>query len=335
MKNGYLAVVLALTACSMPANGPIAPSGLPAASRGLQTGRPAFTAQRCPASVVYATSGVRRDVEIFDRSNLTAGPCGHVTGLSLPVGIFVDAQEHLWVADASLRAVFEFERGKRAPVRQLSDPNGEPKDVVVDDASKNVYVVEYRNDFDANALVEVYTAGSDVPSASLRDPDATHGAYGALDSDGNLYVSYTTDENKGQVDRWMKGGGEPQSLQLTLVSPGGIATNADGSLAVCDTFAYRCGVVEPGSHALSHVFGHMGLRDGGLSPNKAPWIMPQALALDRSGRTAYVVGNSITSWRYPGPARRPNHLPMVQAKIPGNGAGGIAVSPPARPGAAF
>lgn len=335
MKHGCFAAILALTACSMPATGSNAPFAAPDRTRVLRMGHPAFTAARCPASVVYATSGERRDVEIYDRSNLNAGPCGHVAGLSSPRGIFVDAQQHLWVADAALHAVFEFARGMRAPLRQLDDPSGEPKDVVADDASKTVYVIEYANGFDSSVLVEVYAPGSNVPTAALRDPDSAHGAYGALDSAGNLYVSFTTLENKGQVDRWNKGAGDPQSLQLSLVSPGGLATTADGSLAICDTFAYRCGVVAPGSHALSHVFGHMGLRQGGVVPNKPPWIMPDAVALDRSGRTAYVVSNSLTSWRYPGPVQRPNHLPVAQVKIPGGGDGGVAVSPAARPGAPF
>lgn len=289
----------------------------------------------CPNSVVYVDAPANQAIEIYDRLNLPAGPCGKITGLLSPQGLFVDSKANLWVADASSRSVYEFKPGQNAPVRQLSDPNGEPYAVALGERSGTVYVSEYSNDFDASTLVEIYAKGSTSPTGSLRDPAAAHGGYVAVDNAGNVYGTFQNQANKGQVDRWNGGTGTPENLGFSLVSGGGIATTADGSLAVCDPFAFRCGIFASGATKMAHVFGHMGRKDGGIVPNKLPLIMPQALALSHSQRIAYVVSNSLTNWRYPGPLDRPNHLPIVQVKIPGGGGQGIAVSPASPPGAPY
>lgn len=302
-----------------------APAGLPAQIRSDASG--------CLQSVVYVAG--RDSIKIYDQTHFQSHPCGTISGLTAPQGLMVDTKGNLWFADPFGQKVYKFAPGAHAPALALSDPNGVPAAVAIDDASGTVYVTEYQNNVDASTLVEVYANGSTTPTGTLGDPDARNGGFGALDDHGNLYVSFMTQSNKAQVDRWIGGSGSPENLGLKLISAGSIVTTSSGALAMCDPADFRCGIFEPGSTKMSHVFGHMGFgRHGGVKPNKAPWIIPEALALDYTEHRAYVAGGSVTKWAFPGPGNRPNHLPLVEIKLPGrdNPAGGIAVSPASRPG---
>ncbi len=293
-----------------------------------------YDAGTCPSSVVYVVSDYDAAIKIYDRAALDAGPCGSVTGFSLPQGLFVDSKRGLWVADAAAQKIYRFVPGTRGPVVTLSDPNGTPYAVAVEPSSGTVYVTEYKNNNDPHTLVEVYANGSTTPTGSLSDPNGRNGGYAAVDNAGNLYVTFMTQANTGQVDRWIGGAGTPEDLGLKLVSAGGIVTTASGALAVCDTYHSRCGIYKRGSTKISHVFGHMGHGSGGIETDKPPWLFPEALALDRSEQRAYLTANTLSVWKFPGPKSRPNHLATEEIKVPDGGADkGIAVSPASRPGA--
>jgi DNA-binding beta-propeller fold protein YncE len=234
-----------------------------------------------------------------------------VTGFESPQGLFVDAQRGLWVVDAGAKKIYRFLPGAVTPIETLSDPNGTPLAVAVEPRSGTVYVTDYANSVDAHTLVEVYANGSTTPTGSLDDPNARNGGSDAVDNGGNLYVTFMTLDNKAQVDRW-----------------------SHGALAVCDPFDFRCGIFEHHSTRMSHVFGHMGLPMGKFQSDKPPWLNPEALALAPNQRQAYVVANTLSVWRFPGPKNRPNHRPIDEIKVPNGGANeGIAVSPASPPGA--
>jgi hypothetical protein len=321
------AAIIATAACSSNPSSSLSPSAGNAVTPAAR-----HNAAGCPKSVVYVISNYTASVQIYDRSHLKGGPCGTITGFQLPQGLFTDSKDNLWVADAGARQVYEFAPGAAMPMRSLSDPNGEPSDVTVDERNGTVYVTEYKNDVDPSTLVEVYANGSNTPTGTLSDSDARNGGYDAVDNHGDLYVTFMTQENKAQVDRWFGGVGSPQNLGLSLISDGEIVTTKTGALAICDPFAFRCGLFQTGSNEMSHVFGHMGFGRG-IVPNKPPWLHPDAVALDRNEDRAYVAADSLTLWTFPGPVHRPNHLPLVEIKVPQGGAGvGIAVTPASRPG---
>jgi sugar lactone lactonase YvrE len=329
---GAMFAAAAIAACSAWTPSSLAPNSAQSVAQAAGT---RFDSAGCPASVVYIVSNGNRSIEIYDASNLGAGPCGSVTGLSSPQGLFVDSKGNLWVVDAVSQQIFEFAPGKKNPAVTLSDPNGVPNDVVVDETSGTAYVTEYQNNVNPRTLVEVYPKGSTLPTGSLSDPNARNGAYDTVDNKGNLYVTFMTQDNKAQVDRWIGGAGSPQNLGLQLVSSGGIVTTASGSLAVCDPFAFRCGSFPRGSTTMSRVFGHMGRFSEGVGPDKPPFLHPDTLALDRDEHLAYVAATSLTTWKFPGPNHRPNHLPLVEIRIPGDAGQGVAVNPASPPGAPY
>jgi hypothetical protein len=327
---GVAAAMAGLAACSSGGSSALAPAS-------AQNGAAARTQSAgCPATIVYVVSNGSHSIDIYNQGHLKAGPCGSITGLTAPQGLFADSKGDLWVADAFARQTYEFVPGMNTPALTLSDPNGEPNAVTVDEKSGTVYVTDYQNSASPQTLVEVYAKGSTTPTGTLSDPNARNGGFDALDNQGNLYVTFMTQSNKAQVDRWMGGTGTPKNLGLKLVSAGAIVTTASGTLAVCDPFAFRCGEFAPGSTKMSHVFAHMGRgATSGPIPDKPPFLHPDALALDRGEQHAYVAATSLTMWKYPGPANRPNHLPQVQIPVQGDAGQGIAVSPPSRPGAPY
>lgn len=332
MKSALLALTITgLAACSATTSAPVGPLG----------GQTSFSrvhadTASCPAAVAYIVGSYNSAVQVYDRANLHAGPCGTIGGFQSAQGLFVDSKGNLWVSDATAKKTYEFAPHGDSPTLTLDDPNGVPVAVAVDEGSGNVYVTEYKNDFDSTTLVEVYAGGSTTPTSSLSDPDARNGGFDAVDDHGNLYVTFMTQNNKAQVDRWIGGTGTPENLGLMLVSAGGIVTTRSGALAVCDPYDYRCGIFARGSTKMSHIFGHMGRRSrGAISPDKPPWLVPFALALDRRESHAYVASESLTKWRYPGPAHRPNHRPEVEIRTLGLSSMGIATSPASRPGAPF
>ncbi len=328
-----------VAACAAAGSSSVAPAPLHALAQTTHlsshaAGRVRADAAQCPASVQFVVSSYAASVEIYDPAHLKAGPCGSITGFGDPQGLFVDAAGNLWVADAAAKQVFAFAPGAQTPALTLADPSGVPVDVAVDATSGTVYVTDYQNSVDAHVLVEVYAKGSTTPTATLSDPEARNGGYDAVDDHGNLYVTFMTQSNKAKVDRWAAGAGDPQDLHLALVSDGGIATTANGALAVCDPFDFRCGVFERGATTMSHVFAHMGRRIRGPA-DKPPWLHPDTLALDRNEHFAYVVSETLSSWRYPGPPNRQNHRPLTEIKVPGLAGQGIAVRPAARPGSPY
>jgi hypothetical protein len=324
-----------ITACSSSLS---ASSIAPTTSQASSSHVRANTTQ-CPSSVVYVDSSQRGSVVVYDRRDLHANPCGEIIGVTEPEGLFVDSKGNLWVADAGAKQVYKFKPGNTTPSVTLDDPNGVPNAVTVDEKSGTVYVVEYQNNSDATTLVEIYAAGSTTPTGTLHDPEARNGGYVAVDSQGNVYASFMTQSNKGQVDRWMGGSGQPENLGLRIVSDGAIVTTHSGALGICDPYWYRCGIYERGSTKISHIFGHMGWphhqHSKRIVPNKEWWLVPFGLALDRGEHNAYVTSESLSHWRFPGPLRRPNHRPDVEIEVPGVAGNGVAVYPASRPGAPY
>jgi len=319
--------IAALPACSSLGSAPLAgPQSAGAQAR-------ADSAQ-CPTAVVYAVKGGSGTIAIYERDHLRHAPCGSISGVGSAQGLFSDSKGDLWVADSANARVYEFAPGTKSPTLTLSDPNGVPSDVTIDETSGTAYVTEYQNNLNAQTLVEVYAKGSTLPTATLGDPNARNGGFGAVDNQGNLYVTFMTQSNKAQVDEWIGGTGTPRNLGLQLISAGAIVTTKSGGLAICDPFAFRCGIFAPGSTKMSNVFGHMGRR-GGIGPDKPPFLHPNALALERDERRTFVSANSLTEWDYPGPRHRPNHLPRVEIQVPGGAGSGIAVRPASLAGAPY
>ncbi len=323
----FVSIVVSLSALTACAGGSTLYAGVPASNARMD-------ATGCGKSVVYVTS-YNNSVYIYDQMHNSQTPCGQITGVTNPQGLFVDKKRNLWVAvsgncKTQFSSVLEFAPGNSTPIKTLQDPAGSATDVAVDNASGTVYVTNF---FDYsqgcasgnNGAVEVYANGSTSPTSTLTDPKMTYAFNDAVDDKGNLYVTYldvTGISGTGRIDEWSGGSGSPTDLGITLQAPGGIETTANGALLVCDQ-SVACGDFEPGSTTMTNLFA-----------TKTPGAF--GVALDKHEKHAWVENSNASAgqlqqYKYPGPHRRAKQSIVV----PGGGYAGVAVSPAAREGAPY
>jgi hypothetical protein len=335
------AIVLALpslAACGGPS--PSSFSAAPPLTRDRTTGAipassgPRMDASACGRSVVYVTS-YNNSVYIYDQMHNANMPCGQITGVTNPQGLFVDKQRDLWVAisgncKTQFSSVLEFAPGNSTPVKTLQDSAGSASDVAVDNASGTVYVTNFFNYTNGcisgnNGVVEVYANGSTSPTATLSDPHMNYAFNDAVDNNGNVYVTYLElngPSGSGKIDEWLGGSGSPVDLGITLQAPGGIQTTSTGALLVCDQ-SVACGDFAPGFTTMTDLFA-----------TKNPGSF--GVALDRREKHAWVENPGVSSgqlqqYKYPGPDKHPKK----SITVPSGGYAGVAVSPAAPQGSPY
>ena len=328
-----VAASAATSACSGPLAGPPGPSLSPSAGRPPASARlPRMAASGCGKSVVYVTS-YDNSVYIYNRKATT--PCGRITGLVNPQGLFVDRHRDLWVAVAGdcknqFSSVFEFAPGATTPIKTLTDPTGPATDVAVDNKSGTVYVSNFFGYTQGcisgnNGVVEVYAGGATYPTGTLSDANMNYAFNDAVDNQGNLYVTYLKlngPTGSGRIDEWTGGSGSATDLGITLEAPGGIQTTKSGALLVCDQ-AVACGDFAPGSTTMTNLFA-----------TQSPGAF--GIALDKHEHNAWVENGSLSGgqlqrYHYPGPDKHAKE----SISVPNGGYAGVAVSPPAPQGAPY
>lgn len=291
-------------------------------------------ASGCGTALVYVTS-YNNSVYIYDQTHNGKTPCGQITGVTNPQGLFVDRHHNLWVAISGdcknqFSSVLKFAPGNPNPIKTLQDSAGSAQDVAIDNKSGTVYVTNFFNYTKGcasgnNGVVEVYAHGSTSPTGTLSDPHMNYAFNDAVDNHGNLYVTYLElngPTGSGRIDEWNGGSGSPTDLGITLQAPGGIQTTASGALLVCDQ-AVACGDFAPGSTTMTNLFA-----------TKSPGSF--GVALDKRERHAWVENPGLSNgqlqrYKYPGPDARA----LEKITVTGGGYAGVAVSPAAPQGAPY
>ncbi|MBV8532053.1 MAG: hypothetical protein JO104_12115 [Candidatus Eremiobacteraeota bacterium] len=309
-----------LAGCALPLN---TASAVPESAAGS---RPLMKASACGPSVVYVTS-YNNSVYIYDQAHNGKMPCGQITGVTNPQGLFVDKQHNLWVAisgdcKTAFSSVLEFAPGGTTPIKTLQDPDGSATDLAVDNATGTVYVTNFFNytkgcASGSNGVVEVYAGGSTTPTSTLGDSHMNYAFNDAVDDHGNLYVTYLElngPTGSGHIFEWHDGSGSPTDLGITLQAPGGIQTTKNGALLVCDQLV-ACGDFEPGSTTMTKLFATKTSGSFGV-------------ALDKHEKHAWVENparsaGQLQRYAYPGPDKRA----LESITVPGGGYAGVAVSP--------
>jgi DNA-binding beta-propeller fold protein YncE len=292
---------------------------------------PRMNASGCGSSVVYVTS-YNNSVYIYDQRRNHKTPCGQITGITNPQGLFVDKHRNLWVALAGncrtqLSSVLEFAPGGTTPIETLQDSEGPATDVAVDNSSGTIYVTNFFNYSTGcasgnNGVVEVYAGGSTTPTSSLSEPNMNYAVNDAVDNAGNLYVTFihlNGPTGNGQIDEWV-GGLSLHNLGITMQAPGGIQTTFSGNLVVCDQ-SVACGDFAPNQTHMMNLFA-----------TKNPGAL--GIALDKAEKHAWVVNpgtGQLQRYAYPGP----DSHPMQSITVPNGGYAGVAVSPPSPEGAPY
>lgn len=230
-------------------------------------------------------------------------------GISFPIGLAMDANGHLWVANVNGGNVTSYAPGTNAPIggdtisAGLSAPQG-----LAFDSTGNLWVAD-----GGNNTIAAYVPGTntqisgDTISAGVAGPQDI-----AFDAAGNLWVANTADANV------IAYSSSPTRAQITadtitagLASPDGIAINAGGLVWVADQNNSTVTSYTPGSNSVVTTIAT------GVS-------VPQDVRFDATGRmwVANQLGGTVTAYA-PGTT-----TPISSDTITGfNAAGGLAFSP--------
>jgi sugar lactone lactonase YvrE len=162
---------------------------------------------------VYVTSGSTvGSCYVLEFPKGATSPSAQVNGFGLPIGLALDKDENLFVADATAPAVWEVPKGSTTPTNLglsgLSDPTG-----TAVDGSGDLYVANYQAD------VTGYHVGTSSPFTTISDGIKNPYAL-AFNSHGSLFVA----NYAGYVTAYKKGNDSPyESFSNGMVSPTGIA----------------------------------------------------------------------------------------------------------------
>lgn len=141
--------------------------------------------------LVYASQFIGSDVVVYAQQDSSA-PVARITdGIRGPQGLFVDANEDLFVANTMAHNVLVFHKGSLKAYRVLDDAGEWPVSVAVD-TDGTVYVANIHDNDDGPGTVSVYANGSSSPNiiGLMRNFKVLSLA---LDADHDLFVGYAID----------------------------------------------------------------------------------------------------------------------------------------------
>jgi sugar lactone lactonase YvrE len=170
------------------------------------------------AGTVYVTSGANvGNTYVLEFPKGATSPSAQVNGFGLAIGLSIDKNDNLYVADAHNNEVFEVAKGTTNPVNLglsgLDDPTG-----VAIDPSGDLYVTNE----DAPRAVNAFHPGKTSPFLSITDGIA--GPYTlAFDSKGVLFVG-NGDANPGYITAYKKNKTSPyEKFSNGIENPAGAA----------------------------------------------------------------------------------------------------------------
>lgn len=242
--------------------------------------------------VIYVADGVNDRVVMFDAQGSYSGELSSIgdVALSNPIGLAVEADNHLWITDNGHHRVVRVSpdrTGAEVVGMNLSEAPADaapidPTGIVVTPDGKRLYVVDndhHRIRVRDNASGFVRAVGS--PGASLGQLQWPFLA--ALDADGALYVTEAIGGRAQRLDRdlqWTSAIGRWGVSEGQLYRPKGVAVDGNNRVLVGDS---TLGAVQ--------VFNSRGRFLGVLTDKEGRLIRfahPMGMAMDSAGRLLVV-----------------------------------------------
>lgn len=236
-----LGLLLALSACasSVTGNGAL-PQPL------ANSFSNAWAVQDAHAERLYAGGPNVNEVDFYAAFVNNPPPRGRIVyGLDAPTGMAVDQSGNVYVCNNAGQSgpgksvfwtVTVYHRGGADPFRTYTDGVFSPVDVAVA-SNKTVYVANY------SSAVTVYPPHSLQHSATLHAPAGYAPIGVALDSGGNVFVSYVPKlSGGGLIYKYKPGQTRGSNLRISFTgSPHGIAIDSSGNMIVAVSNAPNSG----------------------------------------------------------------------------------------------
>ena len=144
--------------------------------------RPIAVSDHAQERLIYVSDHANNLIDVFGRGKLRT----ITSGVSKPVGLFVDASHNLWVANPGANDVLVFRRGSTTPRETLEDSN-QPNDVAVC-SDGTAFVADSLN----QGGVAVYPPGHTKPVRRLEAGQSSAGGlelYVTCDAAGNIFAT--------------------------------------------------------------------------------------------------------------------------------------------------
>lgn len=224
-----------VTGCSPPGTSALrAPANLaqPDANRQLAP------AARKGKNLIYWGSYFENTITIFPSRGINPKPVGIITsGLSNPDALFVDKRLYLYAANIGTSTISVYKPGGTSPSLTIDKGLFSPRGITVDQNG----VVYCAN---AGGTITEYPQGQTAPSRTLSLKVAPE--YLAIDSAGNLYVSYLGAYRKSGVMEFRPGARHGKDLGLDIGSAGALEVDRSGNIIIIDAASSTIDVFAPG-----------------------------------------------------------------------------------------
>jgi DNA-binding beta-propeller fold protein YncE len=187
----------------------------------------ASQASDAQSPLVYVSDVTSSVVDIFDVHGRKVGEI--TTGLSAPVGLFVDKKHRLWVANGGANNVLVFPRGAKAPTLTLTQRRDyQPNDVAM--CPDGTVVVA--NSFNAGGIA-VYPPGHAMPARYLQAELSGAGGdeyFVTCDASGNVFANGFIGLSPVAATTGWLGGRQSGYVFLSYNYTGGIKATPSGTL---------------------------------------------------------------------------------------------------------
>lgn len=232
----------------------------------------------------------------------TAGgsPVGSIaSGMNEPLGLWIDSNGTLYVANYGSNNITEYQRGSTSPSKTLTGVTY-PRSVATDRMG-NVYVVGY-----SPGAVWAFAGGSSTPTTNVSLAFAEGVAVGGKQ---NVYVTYNDSGGNGHCEKFEPGLRGRRDLGITMGESGDAQVDRSGNRVLGDQLHRAINVYAPGT------VSPKGTID--VTPY-SPW----SFALDKGGKNLYVQeGTTVVVYAYPSGSVERTTFPGLRT------ASGVAVGP--------
>jgi DNA-binding beta-propeller fold protein YncE len=243
---------------------------------------------------IFVSDSVGRAVRVFDVPGQRYYKVGDEDGqgkIAKPLGIDLDGQGNLYVADATQKVILVFDNEGKF-LRKFGGPKQFDRlsSVTVDDAGEKVYVVDIGGVSSDQHRVRVFNARSGVHLYDIGKRGEGPGEFNlprdvALGKDGRIYV---VDGGNFRVQifdkdgKYLKSFGSVGKQLGNFARPKEIATDREGNVFVADT-AF-------GNFQIFTAEGELLMFVGDRSEQDQPagYMLPSGIAVDEDGRVYFV-----------------------------------------------
>ncbi|NMG32553.1 6-bladed beta-propeller [Aromatoleum evansii] len=242
---------------------------------------------------IFVSDSADRNVKVFDIPEGRFFTIGEEEPgvLAKPLGLDVDSSGRLYVADATQKMIFIYDRDgkflRKIGGKELFD---RISSVTVDPAGKQIYVVDIGGVKSENHRVRVFDTATGRHVMDIGKRGTGPGEFNlprdmAIGLDGRLYV---VDGGNFRIQVFNADGSYRESFgtvgrQLgNFARPKEIATDAGGNLYVADAAFGNFQIFNPEGELLMYI-GNRSERGG-----PAQYILPSGIAVDEDGRVFFV-----------------------------------------------